>query len=197
MTEWFDAVRGRLFEQRTILLRGSLDEGVANQAAAELMTLDATGDSRITVYLDLAGGTLDAAFALVDVVDLVGVPVHAMCVGRADGPAAAVLAVASRRAGTPHSRFRLADPSSAMEGSALELSRWADHHLAQLGRFHQRLALAVGRPVEEVAADCGAGIYLNADEALSYGLIDEIALPQGTVYPLSPRSVGFGSHGPR
>jgi ATP-dependent Clp protease protease subunit len=191
--DWADDVRGRLFAHRTILIRGVLDDAVANQAAAELMTLDATGDSRITVHLDLTGGTLEAAFTLIDVIDLVGVPVHALCVGRAEGGAAGVLAVATRRASSPHARFRLADPTASMAGSASELSRWADHHLAQLDRFHMRLATAVRRPVDEVADDCRTGRYLTAEEALRYGLLDEIAAPRGAVYPLPGRSVGFRS----
>jgi ATP-dependent Clp protease protease subunit len=197
VNDWSDAVRSRLFEHRTILLRGTLDDIVANQAAAELMTLDATGDSRITLHLDVTGGSLEAAFAVIDVIDLVGVPVHALCVGRAEGPALGVLAVATRRASAPHARFRLADPTSSMSGSASDLTRWADQQRAHLHRFHQRLAAAVGRPVEEVAADSEAGRYMNAEEALRYGLIDEIATPRGAVYPLPGRSVGFRSDQPR
>jgi len=195
-SEWSDTIRSRLFEHRTILLRGVLDDAQANQAAAELMTLDATGDSRITVHLDLQGGGLDAAFAVMDVIELVGVPVHVLCVGRAEGPAVGVVAVATRRAASPHARFRLADPTATMSGSASELSRWADQHLAQLHRFHTRLAAAVHRPVEEVAADCAAGRYLTAEEALRYGLLDEVATPRGAVYPLPGRTVGFRPDGP-
>ncbi len=88
-------MRSRLFDHRTIFIRGVLDDETANRAAAELMTLDATGDERITLQLDLAGGTLEAAFTVMDVIDLMGVPVHALCVGRAVGPAVGVLAVAT------------------------------------------------------------------------------------------------------
>lgn len=190
-TDWADAVRSRLFEHRTIMIRGVLDDATASQAAAELMTLDATGDSRVTVHLDAAGGTLEAAFAVMDVIDLLGVPVHVLCVGRAEGPAIGVVAVASRRASSPNARFRLCDPEATMQGSAADLARWAEHHIEQLRRFHERLARAVRRPVDEVARDCEAGRYLSAQEALRYGLIDEIASKQGAVYPLPGRTVGF------
>jgi ATP-dependent Clp protease, protease subunit len=192
-TDWADSIRGRLFEHRTILLRGTLDDAVANQAAAELMTLDATGDSRITLHVDLAGGSLEAAFTVMDVIDLVGVPVHVLCSGRAEGAAVGVVAVAGRRAAAPHARFRLADPEGVMSGSATDLSRWADHHLAQLHRFHERIAAAVKKPAGKVAADFDERRYLTAAEALRYGLIDEIAAPKGAVYPLPERTVGFRS----
>ena len=189
--EWADALRTRLFDHRTILVRGTLDDGVANQAAAELMTLDATGDSRITMHLDLSGGTLEAAFALMDVIDLVGVPVHALCVGRAEGAAVGVLAVATRRAGARHATFRLRDPTADVAGPASELARWAEHHRGQVQRFHERLAAAVHRPVARVATDCEAGAFLTAEQALAYGLIDEVATARGAVYPLPGRRVGF------
>ncbi len=189
--DWGQAVRDRLFEHRTILLRGVLDDAAATRAAAELMTLDATGDTRVTLHVDAWGGTFEAAFAVMDVIDLLGVPVHVLCVGRADGPAVGVIAVGSRRACTPHARFRLRDAEGSMHGSAAELARWAEHQLHQARSFHERLAAATRRSVDEVAADCAGGRYLTAAEALAYGLVDEVAAPRGSVYPLPGRTVGF------
>jgi ATP-dependent Clp protease protease subunit len=189
--DWADEVRGRLFDHRTIVIRGVLDDATGGRAAAELMTLDATGDSRVTVHLDATGGSLEAAFAVMDVIDLLGVPVHVLCVGRAEGPAVGVLAVATRRVATPNARIRLADPETAMQGSATDLVRWVEHHLEQLRRFHERIASAVRRPVDEVAADCSAGRFLTAEEALRYGLVDELASARGAVYPMPGHTVGF------
>jgi ATP-dependent Clp protease protease subunit len=78
-----------------------------------------------------------------------------------------------------------------MAGSASDLARWAEHHVGQLGRFHQRVAEAVRRPVEQVAAEFASGRYLSAQDALNFGLIDEVASPRGAVFPLPGRSVGF------
>jgi ATP-dependent Clp protease protease subunit len=135
--DWAEAVRDRLFEHRTILLRGVLDDAAATRAAAELMTLDATGDTRVTLHVDAWGGTLEAAFAVMDVIDLLGVPVHVLCIGRADGPAVGVVAVGSRRACTPHARFRLRDAEGAMRGSAADLARWAGIRPETLNRIEQ------------------------------------------------------------
>jgi len=189
--EWSEMIRGRLFGQRIVLIRGLLDDATANQAAAELMTLDATGDERVTIHLDASGDTVEAAFAVMDVIDLLGVPVHVRCLGRAEGPAIGVLAVAAHRAATPHARFRLADPHVAAQGSASDLARFAAHHLAQLSRFHQRVATATRRPAAEVAADSAAGRYLDAEGALRYGLLDELVGPRGSVRALPGRNVGF------
>ena len=116
---WADALRERLFEQRTVLVRGELTDVLASETGAALMTLDALGDSRITVQLDVTGGGLDAAFSVMDVIDLLGVPVEVRCVGRAEGPGVGILAVGSHRVVAPHARIRLVDPSaSAAAGPA-------------------------------------------------------------------------------
>jgi len=181
---WAEELRSRLFAQRTVLLRGALDDALAGRAAAELMTLDATGDTHVTVHLDASGDSLEAAFTVMDVIDLLGVPVHVLCLGRAEGAAVGVLAVGAHRSASPNARVRLADPRASMQGRAGELAKWVEHHLDHLRRFHARVAGAVGRPVDEVAADFGAGRFLGAREALHYGIIDEVATGRGAIHPL-------------
>ncbi len=75
-SDWEMRLRETMLAQRIVNLRGNLDEQLAGQLAMELMSLDASGDERITLYLDSGGGTLDAGFILIDVIDLLGVPVH-------------------------------------------------------------------------------------------------------------------------
>ena len=170
-----DLVRTKLFEQRTVFLRGSLDDKAAGDTAAQLMTLDATGDTAVTLVLDATGTSIDAAFTVMDVIDLLGVPVKAVCMGRADGAAVGVLAVCAHRSAGPNARFRLADPDVQAAGNSEQLARAVEFHNEQLRRFHQRLAQAVGKPLEEVAKDCADGRYLDAEQARAYGLVDEIA----------------------
>lgn len=80
------SVRDRLFDQRVVFLWGRLDDTTASQLAAELMTLDATGDDPVQLQIDSPGGSLQAALCLVDVIDLLGVELTATCVGQAVGP---------------------------------------------------------------------------------------------------------------
>ena len=99
---WPDPIRARMFEQRVVLVNGELDDALAGSVATELMTLDACGDGAVRLLLNSGGGTFEAAFTLIDVIDLLGVPVHATCIGRAEGAALGVLAVAARRLAIPH-----------------------------------------------------------------------------------------------
>jgi ATP-dependent Clp protease protease subunit len=186
-----DWVKSRLFDQRTVLVSGELTTDLATAAAAELMTLDGEGDELITVHLDGEGGSLEAAFTLIDVIDLIGVPVHTVAVGRVVGPAVGVLAVADRRLALPHAALQLREPRSAYSGHTQDVVGWAERYQQQVGQFVARLARAVRRPEDEVADDLRRGRHLTPDEAKAYGLIDEVVTGRAEVKRLPGRGFGF------
>lgn len=189
---WGQSARDRLFEQRVVFLWGRLDDAAAGHLAAELMTLDATGDDPVHLHIDSPGGTLEAAFCLIDVIDLLGVQLTATCVGQAAGPSIGPLAVAHHRRATPHTRFRLSEPVLELSGSTRQLDAWATSHRAQLKRFCERLATSVGQAPETIERDLSSGRFLDAAGALDYGLIDEICGPGARVYPMPGPRLGFG-----
>jgi ATP-dependent Clp protease, protease subunit len=183
-------LREKLFERRTVLLTGDLAEA-ASRCAAELMTLDATADAPIDLRIDCHGGGLDAALAVIDVVDLVGVPVHATCIGRADGPVAGVLAVADHRLAAPHALIRLHEGEpAAFEGRAADLAALATAHRAQLDGFCERVAEACGQPVATIADLVDRRRPIDPHEALRLGIVDEVADRDAEIR-LFPRRVGF------
>ncbi len=188
---WEASIRERLFEQRIVFLWGHLDDASGNDAAAQLMTLDATADAPIHLHVDCPGGNLTAALSLIDVIDLLGVELHATCIGQAAGPAVAVFAAAHHRRATPHARFRLQSPVVDFHGRAREVESFVAQHATQLRSLTERLAVAVRQPTERVAADMDAGRFLDARQAVAYGLVDEICARPATVYPLHPRPLGF------
>jgi len=187
-------LRERLFERRVVILNGHLDDEPAAEAAAALMTLDATGDDKVQLLLNCNGGAYDAAFTLMDVIDLLGVPVHATCMGALEGPPVGVLAVADHRVAAPHSRLRMCEPSGAFEGRAGDIARWAEEQRRQQERFCARLAAAMQRPVKWVTDAMRMGRMLDVHEAVRYGLVDEIAAPRAApVRSLSGGTLGFHS----
>ncbi len=171
MTDWLQA---QMFERRVVLLTGRLDDLLATALATQLMTLDGLGDEGIRLHLNSAEGSLTAALTLMDTISALGVPVEAICTGRAEGPALGVLAVASRRLAAPHSSLRLHDPGLAAEGTGDALIQALEQHRRQLDRFIEIVAEATRQPAERVEVDLGSGRYLDAQEALDYRLIDAL-----------------------
>ena len=92
-----DWMRSQLWNRRVVLLSGDLDDAAATQASTELMALAAAGDEGVTLQVDCRGGTLQAGLMIIDVIDLLGVPVHARVAGRAEGVSAGIVAVADIR----------------------------------------------------------------------------------------------------
>jgi len=164
----------KLFERRIVLLTARLDDAMAAETAAALMTLDATGTTPIELHIDCVDATIEAAFTLVDTLDLLRAPVHVRCRGQVGGPALGVVAAADHRAATPHTRFRLAQPTARFSGTPDTIAAQSRRQQDLLWKLYARLAHLTGRPAEEIAEDLRRGRYLDAREALDYGLIDEI-----------------------
>jgi ATP-dependent Clp protease protease subunit len=194
-----DRLAAALFDRRTVRLSGPIDETRATEVGAALMTLDALGDGAVELHLDSPGGTVGASLALVDVIDLLGVPVRARCTGLLSGPAVAVLAVCDHRTAAPHASLRLHEPAVELTGTARDLEGRVAAHRAGWAAWCTRVGAAVGRPADEVAADAAAGRFLTPPEAVAYGLVDEVAgagAPGATVHRLPGRPLGFRPEGP-
>jgi ATP-dependent Clp protease protease subunit len=168
-------LREQLFAQRIVLVTGRLDDDAASETAAALLALDAQGDAPIELHIDCADGTIEAAFALIDTLDSLRATVRARCRGQVGGPAIGVLAAADHRSSGPHTRFHLFPPTARFTGTPNEIAARNRQQQDLLWRFHARLARRTGRPAEEIAEDMRRGRYLDAHEALDYGLLDEVS----------------------
>jgi len=169
--DWLEA---RLLDRRVIWVRGTLDDLVATSAATKLMALDGSGDDPIQLHLNCGDGALSAALTLMDTISALGVPLEAVCAGRAEGPPLGVLAVAHRRLAASHSRLRLGAGEVAAHGSAADLTRELEQHQRQLERFIELVAQATRQPAERVEIDLGSGRYFEPEEAIEYRLIDGV-----------------------
>jgi ATP-dependent Clp protease, protease subunit len=188
---WSQVLAQRLFEQRVVVLHGTLDDRTATRVSAELMTLDAEGDGPVSLRIDCADGSLALALTLMDVIELLGVPVRALSMGQVGGPAVGVLAVCAHRAAMPSTRFSLREPPTQMEAHAREVVQWAQLRADEQRRFVERVAAAVGKSVDTVADAVGAGVFMSASEALAFGLLDEICRPQAEIHQIPGPPIGF------
>ncbi|MEV6349926.1 ATP-dependent Clp protease proteolytic subunit [Actinoplanes sp. NPDC051851] len=169
----------RLFDQRIVMVRGQLTTETATGISAALLTLDTAGQAPVQLHVACAGGDLSAALAVVDVIDALVSPVHALVTSEAGGAALAVLAAADRRAAYRHARFKLNEPRAAgVTGTADEVAAAAGQHLRELEEIVVRLAEVTGKPRSRVEDDLSAGRVLSATEALEYGILDEVITPK-------------------
>jgi ATP-dependent Clp protease protease subunit len=192
--DWRDTLARKLFEQRVVLLHGNLDDQTMSRVAAQMMSLDAEGDDPVTLRVDCGEGSLALGLTLMDVVELLGVPVRALCLGQVGGAALGVVSVCGHRAAMPSTRFALREPSSQMEAHVRDVAQWAGLRADERRRFCQRVAAATGRAEDEVTADLSRGTFLSAPEALAYGILDEVCRPDAQIRQLPGPPIGFRPH---
>jgi ATP-dependent Clp protease protease subunit len=165
----------RLFDQRIVMVRGILTGQVATGVAAALLTLDAAGPAPVRMHVASPGGELGAALSVVDVIDSMTSPVHAVVTSEAGGAVLAVLAATQQRSAYRHARFKLTEPRAAgVTGTADEVAAAAGQHLRELEEVVLRLVEVTGQTRSRVEDDLSAGRSLTAAEARDYGLIDAV-----------------------
>lgn len=167
-------VYDRLLEHRIVVVGGRLDDELADRVAAQLLLL---GRSRepVELHLTCPESDLAAALALADAVDLVAAPVHAIARGAVSGPAVAVLCAARRRLAHRNALFVLTVPAAPSgHGTAEQLQGLAEQHRRQTEQLLARLAGVTGHDLSDIEADLESRRLLTADEALDYGLVEEL-----------------------
>ena len=135
---------------------------------------DTRGERPIELHLDSPGGPLGACLVLFDAADTLRSELRVLCRGQVGGAVVAIVSAADHRAATPHTRFHLSQPTARFTGTPEEIAAQSQQQQELLWRLYGRLARRTGRPAEEIAEDMRRGRYLDAYEALAYGLIDEI-----------------------
>ena len=175
-----------------MLLTGALDEVSVARVSAELMTLDADGDDPVTLRVDCGEADLAPALTLMDVIELMGVPVRALCLGRVGGGAVGVVAVCSHRTALPSTRFSLCEPTTQFEAHVRNVAQWAELRAGERRRFCERVGAAAGHPSSAIEEDLERGRFLSAQEAMAYGILDDVSRSGAAIRTL-PGAQGAGS----
>jgi ATP-dependent Clp protease, protease subunit len=175
--EFESTVYGELLQRRIVFVRDRLDHDTATLVTAQLMTLDADDTTAVTLVVNSRGGPVDAAVGVLDTIDLVRCPVDTSCVGRAEGTAAVVVAAGTgRRRCGPGATFRLRFPDLEAAGPADRLRREVEGATRVQRALVDRLATITGQTRALVARDVERGRMLTAEEAVAYGLVDEMSV---------------------
>ncbi|MFZ4209580.1 ATP-dependent Clp protease proteolytic subunit [Streptomyces griseoincarnatus] len=169
----------QLLEERIVVLGTRIDETAVNHVTAQLMHLEHRAPDRdISVYVNSPGGPFHAMSALHDALTYVTCDVETVCLGRAEGTAALLLAAGTpgKRYVLPGSRLVLRQPAlpEPVEGSASDLAIRARELARIRARTEELLARYTGRPADRVRADLERDLVLDAQAAVDYGLADRI-----------------------
>jgi ATP-dependent Clp protease, protease subunit len=177
----------RLFDRRIVMLSGQLTSTNANNVAAALLTLDALSTEPVALHVTSPEGELAAAFAVVDAIDAMRAPVHAVVPGMTGGAAVLVLTAAAKRLAYRHARIRLTEPrATTLSGNADQITAAAGEHLRELDELIVRLAEVTGQARSRIENDLASGRFLSAAEAKEYGLVNEIVGKAGDDLPGGP-----------
>jgi len=170
-------IYSRLLKDRIIFIGGEIEDQMANTIIAQLLFLqNENADADISVYLNSPGGFITSGLAIYDVMQFVGCDVQTYCLGQAASMAAILLAggTKGKRFVLPNSRILIHQPMGGARGTATDISIQAEEILRLRARLNQILAHHTGQSVQKIEEDVDRDRFLGADEAVAYGLADQI-----------------------
>ena len=170
-------VFSRLMMDRIIFLGVPIDDDVANIIQAQLLFLAAKDPGAdITMYLNTPGGQVHSGLAIYDTMQLVQPDVATVCTGMAASMGSVLLCAGQKgkRSALPHSRVLIHQPLGGAQGQATEILIAAKEIEKTRTELFNIISSHTGQPIEKVAADGERDYWMNAEEALAYGMVDEI-----------------------
>ena len=176
-------IYSRLLKERIIFLGTPIDDGVANVVMAQLLHLESEDPDRdISIYINSPGGSFTALTAIYDTMQFVRPEIQTICMGQAASAAAVLLAAGTKgkRLALQHARVLIHQPSGGGEGQSSDIEIQAREILRMRDLLEQLLSTHSGRTVESIRKDIERDKILTAQEAVEYGLVDEVVSTRKT-----------------
>ncbi len=170
-------VFSRLIMDRIIFIGSEINDEVANVAIAQLLFLDSCDENRdISLYINSPGGSIYAGLGIYDTMQYVESEIQTICVGLAASMAAVLLSGGTneKRFALRHSRIMIHQPLGGVKGQATEIEITMKHILTLKKDLYDILAKHTGKTYEDIERDSDRDCWMNAEEAKSYGLVDNI-----------------------
>ena len=171
-------IYSRLLEERIIFLGGPIIDAVANSVIAQMLFLASKDPKKsIQLYINSPGGVLTAALAIYDTMQYVKCPVSTVCVGSAASGAAVLLGAGAKgkRFALPNSQILLHQVAvSGISGQAIEIEIAAKQIVKLKQQVNKILTKHTGQKLEKIEKDTDRDFYLSAEDAKTYGLIDQV-----------------------
>jgi ATP-dependent Clp protease protease subunit len=170
-------IYSRLLKERIVFLGTPIDDAVGNLIMAQLLHLESEDpDKDINLYVNSPGGDITSLFAIYDTMQYIKPDVSTICMGQA-ASAAAVLVLAGtkgKRYALPHSRILLHQPHGGAQGQAVDIEIQAKEITRYRKLLEELIAEHTGQSLEKVSKDTDRDYILTADEAVEYGVVDEV-----------------------
>ena len=170
-------IYSRLLKERIVFLVGPVTEATANLVVAQMLFLESENpDKDINFYINSPGGSIAAGMAIYDTMQFVKPDISTLCVGMAASMGAFLLAAGTKgkRAALPNSTVMIHQPLGGFQGQASDIEIHARYILELRERLNRLMAMHTGKSVEEVARETDRDNFLTAEEALAFGMIDQI-----------------------
>ncbi len=174
-------IYSRLLKDRIIFLGGEVTDEEANLIVAQMLFLEADDpDKDISLYINSPGGSITAGMAIYDTMQYIRCDVSTICIGMAASMGAFLLAAGAKgkRRALPNGEILIHQPLGGARGQATEVAIHAEQLIKTREKMNKILAERTGQTVEQIALDTERDHYMTAEEALKYGLIDEIIPPR-------------------
>ena len=181
-------VYSRLLKDRVVFLRGEVNEALANSIVAQLLFLEMEDpDADISMYINSPGGSVTDGMAIFDTMRYIKPKVRTVCLGMAASmgafllTAGAILLMAGEpgmRLALPNSEVMIHQPSGGASGQATDVQLHAQWLLRTKGKMNKLMSEMTHQPLERIERDVERDYFMTAEEALAYGIIDEIYQPR-------------------
>ena len=170
-------IYSRLLSERIVFLQTPIDDNVGNLVMAQLLHLEAENPERdINLYINSPGGDVPPLLAIYDTIQYVRPDVSTICIGQAASAAAVLLLAGTKgkRLALPNARIMLRQPQGGAEGQAADVEIQAEEITRTRTLLEELIARHTGQPLERVAQDTDRDFILTAEEAVDYGIVDEV-----------------------
>ena len=170
-------IYSRLLEERIIFLGTAINDEVANSVIAQLLFLEKEDPNQdIIMYVNSPGGQVTSTMAMYDTMQYVQPDISTACLGMAASGGAIILMAGAKgkRFALTHSEIMIHQPLGGAEGQATDIAIHADHIIQTKNLLNELIAKHTGKDLDQVKTDTERDKFLRSEEALAYGLIDEI-----------------------
>ncbi len=169
-------IYSRLLKDRIIFISGEIDDDLANCVISQLLFLDSKNHEDINLYINSPGGNITSGMAIYDTINYIKSDVSTICVGMAASMASVLLSSGKKgkRYILPNAEVMIHQPLGGVKGQATEIKIVADRIIYLRNKLNKILAEKTGKDIKEIEKDTERDYYLNASDALEYGLVDKI-----------------------